>query len=125
VNAGGGDFDLGRLVLVDGPTTARLRGRAARRRREQFIQVPMEWSERLKAARLISSYRLAHFLLFRHWQSGGKPFPVSNVAPGLEQKEKWRGLRELERLGLIRVENRQRRAPMVTVLWTQSKDLEA
>lgn len=66
-----------------GPTIARLQARAANRRREQFVLVPLEWVERLKATRCISASPLALFLLFEHWRSGGKPVSVSNVKVGL------------------------------------------
>jgi hypothetical protein len=50
---------------------------------------------------------------------GGKPFALSNgmmSREGVERRAKWRGLMELERLGLVAIERRQRKSPLITVL---------
>ena len=88
----------------------------ATKQRPRFIRFPYEWAERLKAARRISTYRVALHLLYRDYKTGGRPVTLSNKAAGLSGKEKWRGLRELEDAGLVRVERRARRSPIVTLL---------
>ena len=91
----------------------------AKRRRQQFTQFPHSWVEGLRNARRTGSYRLALFLLHRHWKEGGKPVRVSNLAVewvGLSPQEKMRALRELESLGLVRVDRQPNRAPTVTVI---------
>jgi hypothetical protein len=89
------------------------------KRRRRFVQVPDEWVERLKGARHIGSYRLAFYLLFENWRLGGGQIAVSNVVAetiGLVPRVKWRALRELEALGLIKIETRSRSSPLVMVL---------
>jgi CRP-like cAMP-binding protein len=117
-------FDLDNLRLT--PEAAAAMGRAAaakearaqpKRQRQQFVMVPWWWVERLKAARLAATYRVALYLLFQHWKTG-KPVPASNAALkalGVPRRSKYRAIRELERLDLIRVERRRRRSPVVTV----------
>jgi hypothetical protein len=117
-------FDLNRLALA--PETAESVGRAAtaKRHRQQFVKFPRSWVGRLQDARHIGSYRLALYLLFQHWKSDGRPIRLSNIAlvgTGVSREQKRRALWELERLGLIRVERRRYRSPLVTVLVSKGR----
>jgi hypothetical protein len=83
---------------------------------EPFVIVPLAWVNRLVSARHIATYRVALHLLYLHWKSGGKPFTLSNKAvKGVSRWRKWEALGELEALGLIRIERRRRRSPLITV----------
>jgi hypothetical protein len=97
---------------------------STRRRRErckdQFVIVPMAWVRQLQKASGTSTYRLALYLLFCHWKNGGSAITGSNLAvaeAGISRRQKWRALTELEHLGLIHLERRGGRSPMVTVLF--------
>ncbi len=88
------------------------------RRRQQFVRVPWTWIERLSGARHISTYRVAMYVLHLHWKRGGQPFPLANgmlAEDGVSRYRKRDALRELEQLGLITVDRRQRKSPLVTV----------
>jgi hypothetical protein len=86
-----------------------------RKRRQQFTIVPGTWEERLAAARYIATYRVALYILRVNWKGGGVPFPLPNGAiPKVKTRAKWRALCELERMGLITVERRRRRSPIIT-----------
>jgi len=90
--------------------------------------VPGIWTERLTKARYTATYRAAHHILRRHWEGGGEPFTLSNGAMALEgvgRCAKWRALRELEQLGLIRIERRKRKSPRITTLHTTANPEEA
>lgn len=90
-----------------------------KRRHQQFVKFPLVWADRLRTVRYTSSYRVALHLLYRHWKSGGCPIQLSNVAlveAGVSRDQKWRALRELELLGLIRIERRRRRSPLINLL---------
>jgi hypothetical protein len=79
----------------------------------------MTWVDRLKEARRINTYRLALFLLHRHWKTNGNTIALSNVAiaeAGVSSREKWRALIELERPGLIVIERRRRKSPLIRVI---------
>ena len=92
--------------------------RKIRKRREQFVKVPWTWVERLVKARYTATYRVALHVLYRHWKGSGKPFTLSNGAVAMEgvgRRAKWRGLRELEQLGLITIERRKRKSPFIAV----------
>ena len=87
------------------------------KRREHFIQVPFGWLERLEGA-TGKTYALALHLLYRSWRNGGRPFTLANgmlKIDGISRASKWRALPELERRGLILVERRPRRSPIITV----------
>ena len=80
--------------------------------------VPWSWVERLAKARFTATYRVALHILYRHWKGGGESFTLSNGAVAMEgvgRRAKWRALGELERLGLITVERRPRRTPLIAV----------
>jgi hypothetical protein len=114
-------FDLDNLRLTPEATAAMGRAAAAKqarepskRQRQQFVMVPWWWVERLKDARHVANFRVALYVLYRHWKTG-KPVPVSNKALGLPPRSKWRAVRELEGLGLVCVQTRSARAPVVTI----------
>jgi hypothetical protein len=111
-------FDLGQLQ-VD-PSVIKFPSKSARPKkwRRQFVRVPWLWVERLQAAKRISTYRLAHLLLYEHWRLGGRPITLSNISTepeGLSRRSKWRSLAELERLGLIKLKRHPGRAPRVSL----------
>jgi hypothetical protein len=113
------DLDALRLTPEQAAAGQQSENRKTGRRRHQFIKVPRVWSDRLLAARYISTYRLAHYLLFHHWKTEGRTIPLSNVAAAgikVSRVEKWRALRELEHLELIQVVRRKRKSPLITVL---------
>jgi hypothetical protein len=113
----GDPFDLKQLRA---PANLQKLARAPSRnqRQQQFIKFPLIWLERLKTGRGVT-YRLALHLLYQHWKTGGQPVRLSNVAvatAGVTRRSKWNALTELERAGLVRVEKRPRRSPVVTLL---------
>jgi hypothetical protein len=89
----------------------------------KYTLVPREWEQRLLDAKRISTYRLAHEILYLHWYGKGKPVTVSGKvarAVKISARSKWEALAELERLGLIVVDRNPRRSPRVTPLHTQA-----
>ena len=86
--------------------------------------IPREWELRLLRAKRISTYRLAHELLYLHWYGKGKPVAVTSRvarAANISASSKWNALNELERLGLIDVDRKLRKAPRAVVLHTQTR----
>jgi hypothetical protein len=105
-----------RAAMV-GPRTQDKR-KGPNRHRQQFTKFPDSWSSRLRSARGVT-YRVALSILRQHWKTNGQPFRLSNAAlekEGVGRHSKWRALQELEEAGLIRVEMRPRKSPVVTVL---------
>jgi hypothetical protein len=91
-----------------------------RKRCEQFVQVPMRWYEKL--ANPVPTCRctclVALYVLYLNWKNGGKPFKLANgmlAYDGISPDSKWRALKELERRGLIAVEWRKRKSPIIHV----------
>ena len=94
-------------------------GSLKRHKGRQFVMVPLAWKERLSQAAYIGTYRVALHLLYRDWKEGSRPVLVSNVAlarEGVSRWGKWRALRELESLGLVKIERRPRKSPVITVI---------
>jgi len=57
-------------------------------------------------------------VLHLHWKHHGEPFKLANGMldyDGVSRYSKWRALNELERRGLISVERRQRKSPIIHV----------
>jgi hypothetical protein len=100
------DGEIVRLVKV--PTKIR-------KRRQRFIKVPWIWFEKL-ASESGQTYRVALYLMYRHWKCGGKPVKLPNkslVVEGVSRQSKWRALARLQALDLIRIEHRPSRSPIV------------
>jgi hypothetical protein len=105
--------------VVPGSFTAAVKAK----RRQNFIRFPYRWFEVLQKERSGRVYRVALFLLYRNWRNQGRPIPLSNLLladVGVARREKWRALANLERLGLVKVERRKRKAPLVTVFADRS-----
>jgi hypothetical protein len=93
--------------------------RKIQKRREHFVKVPGIWVERLTEARYIATYRVALHLLYQHWKMGGQPILLANGIlrmEGVTRGTKWRALRELEQFGLIVIDRRPRKSPLVMVI---------
>src|SRR5262249_4206672 len=90
-----------------------------RKRHKQFVKMPWVWVERLVGARHASTHMVAYLVLHLHWKRNGQSFTLPNTEGqtiGISRWGKWTGLRELERLGLVRLVRRDRKSPVVTVV---------
>jgi hypothetical protein len=99
------------------PKPGTLKGKEKWKRR--YTIFPYAWQERLRSCQAGSMYRLALHLLYEHWRNGGRSIRLANVAlaaEGVGRTVKLDGLRELERLGLVKVEWRSKKSPIVTCL---------
>jgi hypothetical protein len=118
-------FDLAKIRL-DPTDPVHATAKHARKRKDpskwerRYTQFPYAWEERLRDCKAAgSTYRLALYLLYAHWRNGGRRIRLSNgvlAAAGVDRTTKWVGLRALEQAGLIKVEYRQRKAPMIECL---------
>ena len=80
--------------------------------------VPWSWVERLNGA-TGQTYRVALILLYMSWKSRGAPIKLPNgmlEIDGVSRQSKWRALADLEQRGLITVERRPRRSPIIRLL---------
>jgi hypothetical protein len=92
--------------------------RQIQKRRAHFISIPFAWLERLRGAHG-QTYRLALLLLYRHWKDGGEPIKLANgmlAIDGMPPTSKKRALLDLECRGLVTVERRKKKSPIVRVL---------
>jgi hypothetical protein len=95
-------------------TTRRIDSTVRKRRRRRFIIIPEMWIERLEGARHVSTYRVALRILQRNRQCEGQPFPLPNNIGGVSRWAKSTALKELEKAGLVQLERRKRKSPLVT-----------
>lgn len=113
--------------ILEGMTTATPKrtgkSKGERKWQRHCTVIPRTWELRLLQAKRISTYRLAHELLYLHWYGKGKSVTVSsNVAKAVKisARSKWEALAELDRLGLIEVHRKPRKSPRVVLLHTQT-----
>jgi hypothetical protein len=84
---------------------------------QHFVKVPLTWKDRLAEAKYAATLKLALHLLFEHWKRNGAAIKLPNVVlDRISPDQKLRALRELEQLGLVVVERRDRKSPTVTLL---------
>jgi hypothetical protein len=119
-------FDLNKLRLDPAKFATPYVPAKIRKRREQFVQVPMWWIEKLGESPLATglTHQIACYICHLDWKSHGKPFKLPNGMlkyDGISRQSKWRALKDLERRKLIVVERRQRRSPVVHMMLPPNK----
>jgi hypothetical protein len=90
-------------------------------RAEHFIKKPWVWHEKLRGAPG-QTWRLADIVLYFDWKAGGAPFKLARGLRGMEAMppvSKLRALRDLERRGLVTVEWRTNKSPIISVQFTR------
>jgi hypothetical protein len=101
---------------------ARRAGPIRRKRRTEFVRVPLEWAHRLNRARRVATSKVALHLLRENFETHKDTITLANntlTIKGVSRKEKRRALEELEGIGLARIERRPRRSPRVTLLFLE------
>jgi hypothetical protein len=88
--------------------------------RAKFVQLPYEPT--LQAAGELQNAQLAVLVELAHlrFKTHQNPVPLSNKAlraAGLSRLSKLRALRQLEKVGLVKVSQRGQKSPLVTILW--------
>jgi hypothetical protein len=100
----------------------KLRANEVKRRPRQklgFVMMALGWKNQLYKAHYACTLKVGIELHYLSYKSFHKPFVLTNVAAariGIDRQAKYRALRELQALGLIAVEQRPRKSPMITVL---------
>jgi hypothetical protein len=112
-------FDnLDALRLPDETVTkTRVEPRKVRERRKQFVQMSWAWGEKLKHVN--RTWYIAMHLLHLDWKQKGGRIKLPNgwlEFEGISRFAKYRALAQLEELGLITVNRRPRKSPIVHVL---------
>jgi hypothetical protein len=93
------------------------RGRKARQK-DTFVQVPLWWMEQATKATQSPRALVCVWLLYLAWKAKGMKFPVPNGQlgkRGVDRRIKRRVLEDLEVAGLITVERRPGKTPIVTL----------
>jgi hypothetical protein len=112
-----GPFDPDNLRMDTGEAWAIVPAKI-KKRREHFIKLPMAWYERLRGAHG-QTYRVALHLLYLHWENNGSEIKLANgmlKIDGVSPPSKRRALHDLERRGLIAVDCRRKKSPLVQLL---------
>jgi hypothetical protein len=92
---------------------------AQKPKKDAFVKVPLWWgAEAAKATQSPTTLVLIE-LLYRSWKAKSLTFPLPNgrlSKNGVSRKVKCRVLRDLEAAGLIMVERRHGKTPLVTLV---------
>src|SRR5262245_17643759 len=86
---------------------------------ERFVKVPLWWAEAAAKAIRYPGLLVLVELLHIHWKTQSTTVSLPNgrlKSLGVSREVKRRVLRDLERAGLIRVERRPNRNPLVTLI---------
>jgi hypothetical protein len=89
------------------------------RTKDPFVKVPLWWAAEVAKATKSPGVMVWVRLLYLAWDNGMRPVPLANVKLkncGVSRKIKNRVLRDLERAGLITVERRFGKSPVVTLV---------
>lgn len=86
----------------------------------RFVKVPLWWAEEAaKACTRASTALVLIYLLHASWKARSTTFALPNgylKQHGVSREVKRRVLRELEKAGLITIERRTRKSPLVTLV---------
>jgi hypothetical protein len=113
----GADALRRRKALSEEIASERVLPEQTRRRRQHWVRWPWMWVERLEGASG-HTWRVAAQLLYLHWKGAGRPVKLANAGlemAGVSHDTKLRALRCLEQRGLVAVDWRQKKSPLVTV----------
>ena len=87
---------------------------------KRFVQVPLWWAEAAAKATTGGGAALVWiYLLHVSWKAKSMTFPLPNgylKRCGVSRWVKYRVLRELEKAGLITIEHRARKSPLITLV---------
>jgi hypothetical protein len=115
----GDPFDLKTLRIDPATFAAPYVPAKIRKRRKEFVKLPMWWYEKLKDPACNGSTCLvAWHLLHLHWRNRSKPIKLPNGMleyDGISRQSKWRALADLQRRGLILIERRPKKSPLIHV----------
>jgi hypothetical protein len=104
---------------LDDPAPPKSRKARAAGKVEPFVKVPRWWIAAACKATDNHKALVCVELLYVAWKAKNPTFPLPNARLeklGVHRETKRRALRDLERAGLIRVERRPNKTPIVTVL---------
>jgi len=77
-----------------------------------FVMLPLHWAETLRRSKRVSTYALAHVILFEAFKRkhvGGEVI-LSRAMTGMSRNSRRRAAKELEELGLIKIIRNGRQA---------------
>lgn len=111
----GDPYDLDNLKVTGGGSTPK----RIRRRQPQFVKIPRAWVDAITPKSRDKTLAVIWHLLHEDWkQGGGRPIKMPNgmlAIDGVGRMAKWRVLNMLEGLGLIAIERRPNKSPIVII----------
>jgi hypothetical protein len=116
------DFNVENLRVKDLPPIEP-RVTKPRRRRHEFVQISRRQLAILRQGKAsAAAWNVFAELVWLSWKDDGKPIKFTNyglAGMNISHDSRTRAIRELEKLGLIRIDHvlsRKRKSPMLTVL---------
>jgi hypothetical protein len=89
-----------------------------------WVKLPQYWVEALRQSKCLSTYKLAHVILFEAFkreQVGGE-IVLSSTVTGMKRYAKTKAAKELTKLGLIEIGKAGNRAMRVTNIYYSKKN---
>jgi len=109
-------FDLGKF-RTQPPAKAKAEKRRIPQSQHRFIKLPKIWIETLNKIPNASAatYRAALYLVEHGWQTPGHMVKFANRSWPMCREAKYKAIEDLRQAGLIAVEARGRKSPLITV----------
>jgi hypothetical protein len=89
-----------------------------KKRSQHFVMIPRSWVDIITANTKDKTLAVVCHLLYETWRQRGGTIKVSNGMLGLDgvgRGAKWRVLNMLEKTGLVSIDRRDKKSPIVTV----------
>jgi hypothetical protein len=112
-------LDKFRVVYSRNDVGVDLPVKKARDKSNDFARVPLKWAADVAKAMNSPGYMVLVLLAYLAWKTKSPTFVLSNDylnRHGVKREVKHRALARLEKAGVIRVQRRGLRAPLVTLL---------
>jgi hypothetical protein len=113
------DFDPEAYRLPPGTVITKVTPRRIAKRKEQFVLVPLSMVDVMTKGVRDKTWPVLCHLLHESWKAHGKPVKLANGfldMIGVSRDAKTDALRKLESLGLISIERRGRKSPVVRIV---------
>jgi hypothetical protein len=110
-------FDLGKFRSTQPPAGPKPEKRRIPQSQHRFVKLPKIWIETLNKIPNASAatYRAAHFLIEHGWSAPGHVVKFTNRSWTMCREAKYKAIEDLRGAGLIAVEARGRKSPLITV----------
>jgi hypothetical protein len=112
------DLNVEGLALPPDVVLTTVTPRRLIKRQDRFVRLPLAVVDVMAKDCRDKAWPLLCYLMYESWRTGHYPVKLANeflARIGIDRDAKLRALRKLERLGLISIERRGRKSPVIRI----------